>query len=209
MVPVTISVLSLLISAITAWLTWIRRGTVKMTQPTTIFFGPDGSRFERGLPKVHLRTLLFSTAKRGRIIESMHVTLSRNETRQNFNVWVYGNKKLVRGSGLFVGETGVEANHHFFAPRDATAFQFVEGQYRLEVFARLLGDKNHLCLFTQTLDVTRDLAAALAEPHAGMYFDWGPDASRYLAHVETKPPSPDPEDFLKALSSLRTDKPDF
>jgi hypothetical protein len=44
----------------------------------------------------------------------MYVALSRNETRQNFNIWVYGaEKKLVRGSGLFVGETGVEANHHF------------------------------------------------------------------------------------------------
>jgi hypothetical protein len=33
------------------------------------------------LPKVFLRTLLFATSKRGRVIESMHVALSRNETR--------------------------------------------------------------------------------------------------------------------------------
>ena len=35
-----------------------------------------------------LRTLLFSTSKRGLVIESMHVALARNETHQNFNIWV-------------------------------------------------------------------------------------------------------------------------
>jgi hypothetical protein len=86
-----------------------------MTQPTVIFFGPDTprAREDTPLPKVFLRTLLFSTSKRGRVIESMHVALSRNETHQNFNIWVYGDEKLVRGSGLFVGETGVAATHHF------------------------------------------------------------------------------------------------
>ena len=59
--------------------------------------------------KNYLRSLLFSTSRRGRIIESMHVALSRNETHQNFNIWVHGDEKLVRGSGLFVGESGVAA----------------------------------------------------------------------------------------------------
>jgi hypothetical protein len=210
MIAIGISVLSLLVSVTTAWLTLFRRGTVKMTQPTVIFLGPDSprSRLDSPLPKVFLRTLLFSTSKRGRIVESMHVALSRNETHQNFNIWVYGNEKLVRGSGLFVGETGVEANHHFLAPRDASSFRFTEGEYKLDVFARLLGDQKQMRLFSQRLEVSRDLAAALAEPSAGVYFDWGPDSSRYLPHVENRPPSPDPEDFLKALSILGTEKPE-
>lgn len=198
---VTISALSLAISSLTAWLTLFRRGSVKMTQPTVIFFGPDTprSREDTALPKVYLRTLLFSTSKRGRVIESMHVALWRNETHQNFNIWVYGEReKLVRGSGLFVGETGVAANHHFLAPTDS-AFHFTEGHYRLDVFARLLADKEPLRLFSLALDITREIAAALTEPGAGVYFDWGPDSSRYLPHVEKRPPSPDPEEFLKAL----------
>src|ERR1700722_17943591 len=143
MIAIVISVLSLLVSITTAWLTLFRRGTVKMTQPTVIFLGPDSPRsnLDSPLPKVFLRTLLFSTSKRGRIVESMHVALLRNETHQNFNIWVYGNEKLVRGSGLFVGETGVAANHHFLTPRDGSGFRFTEGRYRLEVFAHLLGDK--------------------------------------------------------------------
>ena len=102
-------------------------------------------------PKVYLRTLLFSTSKKGRIIESMHVALSRNETHQNFNIWVHGDEKLVRGSGLFVGETGVAANHHFLAPGDNNSFQFVEGRYRLDVYAHLLGDQKSTLLFSQAL----------------------------------------------------------
>jgi hypothetical protein len=206
MVSIVVSVLSLMVSITTAWLTLLRRGTVKMTQPTVIYFGPDGgsrSDPDKPLPKVFLRTLLFCTSKRGRIIESMHVALSRNETHQNFNVWVYGNEKLVRGSGLFVGETGVEANHHFLSPRDGSAFRFAEGHYRVDVFARLLGDEKQTRLFSQALEVSREFAAALAEPNAGLYFDWGPDSSRYLQHVENRLPSPGAEDFLKVLSSLR------
>jgi hypothetical protein len=195
-----ISALALAVSTVTAWLTLFRRGTVKMTQPTIIFFGPDVplSRDETPLPKIYLRTLLFSTSKRGRIIESMHVALSRNETHQNFNVWVYGErKKLVRGSGLFVGETGIAANHHFLTPRDGNSFRFTEGRYRVDVFAHLLGDKSPTRLFSQVLEVTRELAAALEERTSGLYFDWGPDSSRYLPHIDKRLSRPNAEDFLR------------
>jgi hypothetical protein len=203
-VAITVSVLALSVSALTAWLTLFRRGTVEMTQPTVIFFGPDTPRSpgEAPSPKVYLRTLLFSTSKRGRVIESMHVALSRNETHQNFNIWVHGHdEKLVRGSGLYVGETGVAANHHFLTPRDARSFRFVEGHYRLDVFARLLGDREQKLLFTQTLDISRDLAHLLEEPGTGIYFDWGPDASRYLPHVDKRSPRlTDQEEFLEQLA---------
>ncbi len=198
---ITISFLALGVSSVTAWLTLLRRGTVKMTQPTVIFFGPDGPSVERerSRSKIFLRTLLFSTARRGRVIESMHVALSRNETKQNFSIWVYGDEKLVRGSGLFVDEAGVAANHHFLAPNDGSAFTFTEGRYKLEVFARLLGGNGQSLLFSQTLEILRDTETLLAEPGAGLYFDWGPDSSRYLSHVEKRPLSPDPAKFLEML----------
>lgn len=123
-------------------------------------------------------------------------------THQNFNIWVYGDEKLVRGSRLFVGETGVAANHHFLAPRDASSFRFTEGSYRLEVFAHFLGDKVPTRLFFQALEISREIASSLTEHSAGLYFDWGPDSAHYLPHVEKKPPAPDPEEFLKALGEL-------
>jgi hypothetical protein len=198
---ITISALALGVSSLTAWLTLFRKGTVKMTQPTIIFFGHDlpSAHDDLPLPKVTLRTLLFSTSKRGRIIESMHITLSRNETHQNFNIWVYGNERLVRGSGLFVGETGVEANHHFLTPKDGTSFSFIEGHYRMDVFARLLGDMKLTQLFSQELEISRELAASLKSSNIGAIFDWGPDSSRYLSHVDERPPLPKPDRFLEAL----------
>ncbi|HYL77617.1 MAG TPA: hypothetical protein VEU96_25610 [Bryobacteraceae bacterium] len=201
-ISVTLSVLAVAVSSVTAWLTLFRRGAVKMTQPTVIFFGPDTPRSpnEVPLPKVYLRTLLFTTSKRGRIVESMHVSLLRNETHQNFNIWVYGERdKLVRGSGLFVGETGVAANHHFLAPPDSSAFRFTRGLYRLDVFAHVLGDEHRTRLFSQELEISGEIAASLEEPHAGVYFDWGPDSSHYQPHVEKRPPTPAPEDFFQLL----------
>src|SRR6266550_4703407 len=89
-----ISCLALFVSGITAWLTFFRKGELVMTKPTVVFFGTDGSRFDSDKNKRYLRTLLYSTAKRGQVLESLHVSLHRNETKQNFNIWVYGDKEI-------------------------------------------------------------------------------------------------------------------
>jgi hypothetical protein len=111
-------------------------------------------------------------------------------------------EQLVRGSGLFVGETGIAANHHFLAPSDGSSFRFTEGRYRMDVFARLVGDRHRTLLFSQTLDVSRESAAQLAEPDCGLYFDWGPDSSRYLPHIDKRPALPN-EDFRELLNVMR------
>ena len=105
----------------------------------------------------------------------MHVSLTRNETSQNFNIWVYGDDKLVRGSGLFVGETGVAANHHFLTPKDGSNFKFVEGTYVLNVYAKIVGDFTPTILASQRLEISREDANALRDTEVGLYFDWGPD----------------------------------
>lgn len=66
LVAIAISALALLVSALTGWLTLIRRGDLKMTQPTVIFFGPDGGSHggKKARLKVFLRTLLYSTSRR-------------------------------------------------------------------------------------------------------------------------------------------------
>ena len=81
----------------------------------------------------------------------------------------------------------------------------------MEVFAHLLGDKGRTLLFSQSLEVTREVAAQLEERSAGLYFDWGPDSSRYIPHVDEHPPSPGPEEFIGLLglnwrSTGRVDK---
>ena len=108
LLALVVAILALAVSALTAWLTLLRKGEIRMTQPTVIFFGLDGgSKAEAPSEKVYLRTLLYSTGKRGHIIENMFARLHRGETRQNFNIWVYDDNGLHRGSGLFVPETGL------------------------------------------------------------------------------------------------------
>ena len=110
---------------------------------------------------------------------------------------------MLRGSGLFVGETGVVADHHFVLPSDAQ-FSFVEGVYRLEIIAEIVGDKAPTTLWTQTLDVTRDLATGLQDHHTGVYFDWGPDSRRYIPHLRKAPIAPTPQELAEAIGIPRT-----
>ena len=187
-IATSISLVALAVSGLTAWLTLFRRGTVEMTRPTVVFFGSDGgARDGVTRPKVFLRSLIYSTWKRGHIIEGMYVVLRRGETRQSFNIWVYGEERLARGSGLFVGESGVVCNHHFLLPEDGTQFRFLAGDYRLDVFASVVGWKT-LPLRSIAVSVTERAATELQDPDYGLYFDWGPDAERYHAHVDKRKP---------------------
>jgi hypothetical protein len=193
-----ISCLALLISGVTAWLTFFRKGQLVMIQPTVVFFGPDGSRFDSEKNKIYLRTLLYSTAKRGQVLESLHVSLQRNESKQNFNIWVYGEKgNLKRGSGLFVAQEGVTFDHHFLLPRDGANFQFLSGTYRLVVFAKLVGEGTPKELMTIALAISESQSSQLCEPNTGIYFDWGPDQQAYHSHIDKKAELDlDPEELL-------------
>lgn len=184
---VAISCLALVVSSVTAWLTFFRKGRLVMTQPTVVFLGPDGPMFEAGKCKVYLRTLLYSTAKRGHVVESLYLSLQRNETKQNFNIWVYGEKgDLKRGSGLFVPQEGVTFDHHFLLPEDGAAFKFLAGGYRLSVFARLVGQRTSTQLMAIHLSISEAQAKSLSEPSTGIYFDWGPDQQSYHPHVQSR-----------------------
>lgn len=179
-----ISAIALCVSILTAWLTLLRRGRLKMTRPTVIFFGPDGGD---GPPKVFLRTLLYCTSKRGRVIENMFVRVRRGETKQNFNIWVYDNGSLVRGSGLFVGDQGIAANHHFLLPADGTSFSFLAGTYEVDVFVSCVGDHGPRLLHTARLTLSIDSARKLDDKTSGAYFDWGPDSLDYVVHIREAP----------------------
>ncbi|HMS94474.1 MAG TPA: hypothetical protein PKA03_04535 [Tabrizicola sp.] len=194
-----ISVLALFISGVTLWLTHLRQGALKMTRPSVVFFGPHGN--EDGISKVFMRTLLYSTGKRGIVLEHLFLRLRRGETQQNFNVWVYGEKDLARGSGLFVGQEGIATNHHFLTPTDIRGFDFAAGDYELEVFGKLIGQDKALLLSTIRLSIDAQEAEQLRKPDHGIYFDWGPDAGRYMKKIEgRRPKAIDP---LKVLDALR------
>ncbi len=185
-IATVVSLLAFAISATTAWLTLFRRGTLRMTHPTVIFFGPDGPPSQGAGVKVFLRTLLYSTSKRAQILESMYVTLRRRESVQTFNIWVYGETgSLVRGSGLRISEDGFAANHHFVLPMDGTRFVFLPGEYIVEVYATLVNSERSLLISKTSLPLSPEQAATIASG-SGVHFDWGPDSKSYHAHVDVR-----------------------
>jgi hypothetical protein len=178
-----ISSIALLISAATFWLTKIKRGAIKMTRPTIIFFGPDGRGQEH--KKVFIRTLLYSTSDQGQYIQNMFVRLQRGESIQNFNVWVYDSNGLVRGSGLFIPKTGIASNHHFLMPKDGSNYEFLNGDYNLQVYIEPI-DKTPKKIFEQTLTLTKIQQEEMSTKKAGIYFDWAPNTQNYSSHVDAE-----------------------
>lgn len=194
-ITVVISSLALLISILTAWLTLLRRGELRMTQPTVVYLGPDGGLPEEGKPclKVFVRTLLFSTSQRGQTVESLHVSLQRGESKQSFPIWVYGDKELVRGSGLFVPFGGIACNHHFLLPADGTDFKLLPGAYTLRIYAKRISDSAPLQIGSIELSISEKHASDLQADNAGIYFDWGPDRKAYYAHIRIQKPQSIPK----------------
>lgn len=176
-----ISLLSFLVSGVTFWLNWFNRGRLAMTKPTVIFFGYDAE--PRITPKVFLRTLLYSTSARGHVIEAMYVKLTRADSEQIFSFWGYGEtNKLAPGSGLFVGQSGVCYNHHFVLSVQHDSYQFVAGDYLLEVFARLAGKRVPIKLYKISLTVSKGEAGALAGNLGILYeLDWS--GGDYVSHA--------------------------
>jgi len=192
-----VALLSLGVAGITAWLTLWQRGSIKMVRPSLIAFldaaGSDG-------PKVWLRALLYSTAHRGCVLESMYVRLRRGESQQNFSFWVCGQRSdLASGCGLHVGHTGIALNHHFVLPKDGSRFEFLAGDYIIDVFGIIVGRKTPLLLAHIPLHLTEPHAQSLKNPDENVYFDWWPDSARYNAHVVSRPSRPELPDMFTEL----------
>lgn len=135
-----VSVVALIVSLFTLWFTILRRGTIKSTHPAFIAVRYDFVNKAVPQAKIFLRALLFSTGKRGCIVESIFLRLRDREERIDFLFWGMKEDKgdLMRGSGLFVPETGIVANHHF----NLTVFNWSveQGQYIASVENRQTPD---------------------------------------------------------------------
>jgi hypothetical protein len=172
-----------------------------MTRPTIIFFGPDGGEGRHN--KVFIRTLLYSTSERGKYIQNMFIRLQRGEMVQNFNVWVYDNNGLVRGSGLFVNKSGIACNHHFLLPRDGSNYDFLAGDYILQVYVETV-DESSRKIFERKLALSKSQHDEMLAKISGIYFDWAPNTQNYFSHVDESPKK-DKEisDLIKILTDSK------
>jgi len=184
LISIPISIVSLLISLGTFWLVFVRRGRLKMTTPTIVFFGYD--RTPNPTAKVFVRTLLYCTATRGVAIEGMYASISSNKDTQTFSFWGYGeSENLTVGSGLHISQSGFSANHHFVSSVQDKVFDFVHGDYVIEVYAQVVGKRKPMKLKAIKVKLPSDLASVLCS-REGVLFERTLDGT-YIGHARPSP----------------------
>lgn len=184
-----VSVLALIVSLFTAWFTILRRGSVRSTHPSLVALNYEGGPGDSmPIAKVFLRTLLYSTGKRGHVVESLFLRVSEGSRREVFSFWAYGERgNLVPGSGLSIPESGFAANHHFNPEHQDVLFRFSQGIYTLELVAKLIGQPTPVSLWSITLDVPAGPFSSQIERDTTIFFRWSLENQRYVATVERRP----------------------
>ncbi len=181
-----VSIAALAVSLFTLWFTVFRRGSVRSTHPSFIAFRYDFVDKPVAQAKVFLRTLLYSTGKRGLVIENLFLRVSEGTRSEEFSFWGYGDKDLVRGSGIFVPEIGVVTYHHFNPIHTDKLFWFTQGAYTLELVAKLVGKKQLVSLWTIRVDVPAGAYDRNIPRDRAIFFNWSPEEGRYVASVEKR-----------------------
>jgi hypothetical protein len=181
-----VSVVALGVSLFTAWFTIFRRGSVRGTHPSFVAFRYDFVGKELPQAKIFLRTLLFSTGKRGWVVESLFLRVSEGSSSEEFSFWGYGDKELVRGSGMFVPENGIVTNHHFNPLNTDTLFRFSRGTYKLELVAKLVGRQRLVSLWSVAVDIPPGAFDTTIARETAVFFSWSPEQKRYIASIEKR-----------------------
>ena len=121
------------------------------------------------------------------MVESMYARLTCGGVTQVLGFWGYGPaKELAAGGGLFVGQTGVSANHHFVLSVHHTGYEFVAGDYAIQVFAREAGRSAETLLSEFDITLRPEHEHALAQ-RLGVMFELEPDSQSYLGHTKERP----------------------
>ncbi|HEY3325942.1 MAG TPA: hypothetical protein VGK14_02090 [Novimethylophilus sp.] len=181
-----VSVIALAVSLFTLWFTILRRGTVRSTHPSFIAFRYDFVGKNVPQAKIFFRALLFSTSKRGQVIESLFLRVREGSRQAEFSFWGLGDKDLIRGSGLFIPDTGVATNHHFNPVDAKTLFIFSQGSYSLELMAKLVGRDHLVSLWNVKLEMPAGVFGSTIARETAVFYSWSPEQRCYVASVEKR-----------------------
>jgi hypothetical protein len=176
---IAISGVALGLSVLTTWLTLFRRGHVKMTMPSVIAFAPnlgtDGT-------KIFLRMLLYSTAIRGQVIESLFLRLRHNNQLTRFTTWGCNVESLTRGAGLYVSKEGVVCDHHFLLAKPSGSIDFTPGDYELEICSTVPAKRRPEILQRVKLHLSDAESDQIRNHHKAIWFDLDPEHREYVIH---------------------------
>lgn len=181
-----VSIVALGLSLFTLWFTVLRRGSIRCTRPSFVAIRYDFVNKPQAQAKVFFRALLFSTGKRGVMIEQLFLRVSAGSRQAEFSFWGYGDDKLMRGSGLFVPETGMATNHHFNPTDVDTLFRFSGETYSFELLASLVGRKRLVSLWTIELDVPVGVFDHTIAANKAIFYNWSPQTRAYVVSVEDR-----------------------
>jgi hypothetical protein len=188
LLTLTIAVVALGLSAVGLWLAEFRRGRVLLSKPTIFFFGWDVNGTE-DTPKILLRSALFSTGRRGHIVENLYTIVTNANGKTTFPFWGYdAGNSMVRGSGLFVGPEGHSAYHHFNPLPDDESFSYVPGTCSVEIWAEVVGTKKSVLLGRYGFDLpSGPVSTALMHHEGGVLWTWSPIEKRYVPEISPRP----------------------
>ena len=178
-----VSIFALAVSLFTVLFTILRCGSVCGTHPSFVTFRYDAVDKPVAQAQISLRALLFSTGKKGVLIENLFLFVSEGQRSEEFCFWGVGDKDPVRCSSIFVPEIGVVTCHHFNPLHTEKLFWFTHGSYTLEFVARITGKKRLISLWTIKLDIPAGAYDTTIPPGLAIFFNWSPKERRYVASV--------------------------
>ena len=181
-----ISALALLVSFANYWSANLKVGQILMTKPTIFFFGWDQS--DHPVPKIFMRSLLFSTANSGRVLEHLYLKIAAPNGESLYSFWGHTQgqpNSLTKGSGLFVGKQGFLADHHF-NPDPATLIEvpYPFGTYEIEVIGRQFGDTTDRKMGRYSLELDANLADMLSQKVDGILWSLNPQENKYYPETQ-------------------------
>lgn len=181
-----VSIIALAVSLFTFWFTILRCGSVCGTHPSFITFRYDSLDKPVAQARISLRTLLFSTGKKGVRIENLLLLVSEGQRSEEFYFWGYGDKDPVRCSSIFVPEIGVVTYHHFNPLPAEKLFWFTDGSYTLEFIAKIIENKRLISLWTIQLEIPAGACDTKIPCESAIFFNWSPKERRYVPSVENR-----------------------
>ncbi len=154
-----------------------------MTRPVQIAFVHENDK-----AKVFLRTLLYTTGKRGYVIESLYVKVRRGEKKYTLGFWGYGERnELMVAGGLRVGEEGVAYNHHFLEISEYGKLFFESGEYEISVYAKIVNLRSARLLYKTNVILPEDHAVRAHLKSHDVLFTWDQDAKEYRSSISQRP----------------------
>jgi len=172
LLAIIISTLAFFVSSLTAWLTFFKRGKLKMTQPTPFLLN-----YENKNAKISFFTVLYCSAFRGLVVENMYIILRQNNRKQSFNRWVYKKESQALASGCFVNPEGMAQNHQFYCSDEN--FKFETGHLiRFEIYATIVAKNKPIFLKSIVIKVPSSFTDSDARRN-GIMFEWEPDKREY------------------------------